>query len=142
MLWGLLHGVGLVTVRGWATLRKRFRFAKSNNRWSRLASLLITFHFVCFAWIFFRAETVDRAIGVLKQLLTFTTDTSNLSIPLTLVIALGFIAHWLPDGWFEIARRGFVRLPAPVQACALFALALGLYFVASSDVVPFIYSRF
>lgn len=142
VLWGLLHGVGLVTVRAWASVRKRFGLAKHNSRWSRLASALITFHFVCFAWIFFRAETVERAVAMLSQLLTFTTDTSNLSIPLTLVIALGFIAHWIRDGWFEIARNGFVRLPAPVQACVLFVMALGLYFVASSDVVPFIYSRF
>jgi len=131
-----------VTVRVWASVRKRIGLAKHNSRSSRFASVLITFHFVCLAWIFFRAETVDRALAILSHLLTFTTDTSNLTISLTLVIALGFIAHWIPDGWLEIARNGFVRLPAPVQACALFALALGLYFVASSDVVPFIYSRF
>ncbi len=142
VLWGLLHGVGLVTVRGWASFRKRFVLAKRNSRGARFASIVLTFHFVCFAWVFFRAESVERAVAVLSQLLTFTTDTSNLSLPLAVVISLGFIAHWLPDGWFEIARSGFARLPAPVQACALFALALGLYFVASSDVAPFIYSRF
>jgi hypothetical protein len=48
----------------------------------------------------------------------------------------------MPDRLFEIALNAFARLPAPAQACLLFALALGLYFVASSDVVPFIYSRF
>ena len=79
---------------------------------------------------------------MLSQLLGFTVDTSNLALTLVLIIALGLIAHWIPDGWFEIARNGFVRLPAPVQACVLFVMALGLYFVASSDVVPFIYSRF
>jgi D-alanyl-lipoteichoic acid acyltransferase DltB (MBOAT superfamily) len=142
VLWGLLHGVGLVAVRAWASLRKRLGLTKRNSRRSRLASVVITFHFVCFAWIFFRAETVDRAIAVLSQLLTFTLDTSNLALPLVLIMGLGFIAHWIPDGWFEIARNGFVRLPAPVQACTLFALALGLYVVASSDVAPFIYSRF
>jgi alginate O-acetyltransferase complex protein AlgI len=142
VLWGLLHGIGLATVRAWAMLRKRFGLARRNNRWTRFASVFITFHFVCFAWIFFRAETVERAMAVLSQLLTFTADTSNLALPLTLVIALGFIAHWIPDSWVEIARTGFVRLPAPVQACALFGLALGLYSVASSDVAPFIYSRF
>jgi alginate O-acetyltransferase complex protein AlgI len=142
VLWGLMHGVGLVTVRAWMSLRKRLGFAKRVSRWSRFVSVVITFHFVCFAWIFFRAETVDRAIAVLSQLLALTTDTSNLALPLVMVIALGLIAHWLPDGWFAIARGGFVGLPAPVQACALFVVALGLYFVASSDVVPFIYSRF
>ena len=142
VLWGLLHGIGLVTVRGWASLRKRFGLAKRNSGWSRFASVLITFHFVCFAWIFFRAETVERGIALLSQLLAFTGDTSNLGLTLTLIIVLGFIAHWLPDSWFEVTRNGFVRLPATLQACALFALALGLHFVASSDLVPFIYSRF
>ena len=142
VLWGLLHGLGLVAVRAWASFRKRYGLAKRNSKWSRFASVLITFHFVCFAWIFFRAETVERAVAVLSQLLGFTVGTSNLALPLVLIIALGFIAHWIPDGWFESARNGFVRLPAPVQACVLFVMALGLYFVASSDLVPFIYSRF
>jgi D-alanyl-lipoteichoic acid acyltransferase DltB (MBOAT superfamily) len=142
VLWGLLHGVGLVAVRVWASFRKRLGLAKHNSRSSQFAAVLVTFHFVCLAWIFFRAETVGRAFSMLRQLFTFTTDTSNLSLPLILVIALAFIAHWVPDGSFEIARSRFVRLPAPVQACALFALALGLYFVASSDVAPFIYARF
>ncbi len=142
VLWGLLHGVGLVAVRAWASFRKRYGLAKRNSRWSRFASVFITFHFVCFAWIFFRAETVERAFAVFSQLLTFTVGKSNLALPLALVIALGFLAHWIPDGLFEIALKGFVRLPAPAQACVLFALAMGLYFVASSDVAPFIYSRF
>src|SRR4030095_1586739 len=142
VLWGLLHGVGLVTTRLWASTRKRIGLVKRNDRWSDVAGIVITFHFVCFAWIFFRADSVERALAMLGQILTLSTDTSNLSLPLTMIIAVGFIAHWLPDSMFTIARNAFVRLPAPVQACALFALALGLYFVASSDVVPFIYSRF
>ena len=142
VLWGLLHGIGLVSVRAWASFRRRVGLAKRNSRWSRFASVAITFHFVCFAWVFFRAETVERAIALLNRLFTFTTGTSNLGLPLALIIALGFIAHWIPDEWFETARNGFVRLPAPAQACVLFITALGLYFAASSDVVPFIYSRF
>jgi hypothetical protein len=69
-------------------------------------------------------------------------DTTNLSLPLALLIAGGLALHWLPDVLFQIALNGFVRLPAPVQACVLFVLALGLYSVASSAIVPFIYSRF
>ncbi len=142
VLWGLLHGIGLVVVRGWSSFRKRFFPAMSNSNWSRLLGIFITFHFVCFAWIFFRAETVGRALALLSQLLTLTVDTSNLALPLALIIAVGFVAHWLPARFFEMTLDGFIRLPAPAQACVLFALALGLYFVASSDVVPFIYARF
>jgi alginate O-acetyltransferase complex protein AlgI len=142
VLWGLLHGVGLATVRAWASLRKRLGIPKRNTRLSRFAGALITFHFVCFAWVFFRAETVSSALGVFRQLTTFSTDTTNLSLALGLLIVGSLAVHWLPDGMFKLALNGFVRLPAPAQACMLFALALGLYSVASSDLVPFIYSRF
>ena len=77
-----------------------------------------------------------------RQLTTFSTDTTNLSLALGLLIAGSLAVHWLPDGLFKLALNGFVRLPAPAQACVLFVLALGLYSVASSDLVPFIYSRF
>jgi hypothetical protein len=59
-----------------------------------------------------------------------------------MLVGLGFAAHWAPDRVSDLVRDGFIRLPAPAQACVLFALAVGLYFVASTDVVPFIYSRF
>lgn len=142
VLWGLLHGVGLATTRAWASLRKRLGITKRNTQLSRFAGALITFHFVCFAWVFFRAETVSSALGVLRQLATFSTDTTNLTLPLVLLTAGSLAVQWLPDGLFNLALNGFVRLPAPAQACVLFVLALGLYSVASSDLVPFIYSRF
>lgn len=142
VLWGLLHGVGLATVRAWTSLRKRLGITKRNTQLSRFASALVTFHFVCFAWVFFRAETVSGALGVLRQLTAFSTDTTNLGLALGLLILGSLAAQWLPDSLFKLALNGFVRLPAPAQACVLFVLALGLYSVTSSDLVPFIYSRF
>jgi hypothetical protein len=79
---------------------------------------------------------------VLRQLGQFSADFTNLAWPLVALILLGFIAHWLPDSAWQTAQRGFTRLPAPAQAVLLFSLSIGLYFVASSDVVPFIYTRF
>ncbi len=142
VLWGALHGMGLVAARWFATLRKRFAAFHVNEMMSGALGLFLTFHFVCFAWIFFRADSLDRAFAILIQLATLTTDTSNLALPVLLVIALAVAAHSLPASISDKAQKGFVRLPSPVQASVLFALALGLYMVASSDVVPFIYSRF
>ncbi|MCI0489348.1 MAG: MBOAT family protein [Blastocatellia bacterium] len=142
-LWGLAHGLGLAAARAFASLKKRFQFPASEGfLWPRVLSVFITFHFVCFAWILFRADTLDKALSVFGQLLAFTADTTNLALPVALLILLGFIAHWTPDRVWSAARTGFVRLPALAQACALVLLAMGLYSVASSDVAPFIYSRF
>jgi len=142
VLWGLLHGLGLVAVRAWAALRKRLAFPRRNHRWSDVLGVLLTFHFICLTWIFFRAENLGQAVGVLRQLSSFTAGTANLAWPVALIVALGFAAHWLPDGVWDSLRQGFKQLPAPVQAVLLFGLGLGLYFVASTDVVPFIYTRF
>ena len=142
VVWGLIHGFGLVAVRSWAALRKRLRRERRTDKLSGIVSVAITFHFVCFAWIFFRAETLERALAVLCQIVALSTDTSNLPFPIVFIIAIGFVIHWAPPGWSKALRDGFVRLPSPAQACLLFVTALGLYLVASTDVVPFIYARF
>ncbi len=146
VVWGLLHGAGLIVVRWWQSTHSQFKTAYwlsgRHTAWARGLSVFITFHFVCLTWIFFRAETLAQAGGVLRQLGRFSADTTNLNWPVALLIALGFAAHWLPERVWETARAGFTRLPAPAQALMLFGLSAGLYFVASSDVVPFIYTRF
>ncbi|HKP12143.1 MAG TPA: MBOAT family O-acyltransferase [Blastocatellia bacterium] len=142
VVWGLLHGTGLVAARAWEKARKRFSLVAGESRWPRLMAALLTFHFVCFAWIFFRAESLAAAFGVLKQLAALSLDTANLAAPVVGIIALGFASHFLPDRWWHSSQSVFARMPTAAQASLLFALAVGLYFVASSDFVPFIYSRF
>jgi D-alanyl-lipoteichoic acid acyltransferase DltB (MBOAT superfamily) len=55
VIWGLLHGIGLSLVH----LKNRLL----SNRFQvpQLVSVVLTFHFVTFAWILFRAPTLHRA---------------------------------------------------------------------------------
>ena len=142
VLWGLLHGVGLAGVRALDGLRKRRGLVRRNSPWSSAIGVVITFHFLCFTWIFFRADAVGRAVSVIRRLFSLTVDSSNLTAPVALVVILGFLSHWFPKRLCEGAAAGFIKLPSPAQACVLFALAAGLYLVSSSDIAPFIYSRF
>ena len=57
VVWGLLHGGGLVIFHLWQ---------KTPFRLPRLVSWIITFNFVNAAWVFFRARTFTDAIKVLK----------------------------------------------------------------------------
>ncbi len=143
VFWGLLHGVGLVIVRAFEVLRKKYTFLPtSKSTWWRVASVIITFHFVCFTWIFFKAESLSQALAVLRQLTSLSFDCSNLAWPVAVMIFLGLASQWLPEKLWEKAEKAFVILPAPAQALVIFLVATGLYFVASSDVVPFIYAQF
>lgn len=142
VIWGLLHGVGLAIVRGFEVRRKRWHWYNPHSHWLNALSIYLTFHFVCLTWVFFRAETVGQAFDVLHALTSFTVNLANLPFPILVLIVLSFAAQWLPENWWQKAQQGFAYLPAPAQAVLLAGLALGLYFVASRDVVPFIYARF
>ncbi|MEW6209007.1 MAG: MBOAT family O-acyltransferase [Acidobacteriota bacterium] len=141
-LWGLMHGAGLAVFRAFEAVKKKFSFEPLNARAASIAAALLTFHFVCLAWIFFRADSVEKVFSVIGQLTAMSADAANLPVSVIGVMIVGFLAHFAPDAVWEKSRDGFARLPAIAQACVIAVVAAGLYSVASSDVAPFIYSRF
>jgi hypothetical protein len=106
------------------------------------ASVVLTFHFVCFAWIFFRAPTFPAAMDVLSALGAMTTYVPNLTPVVAGLIFGALLVHFLPQKWEERAAERFVRLPALAQAAILLGVAILLQRVKSAQVVPFIYFQF
>jgi len=66
VFWGFLHGIGTVIQRLWK---------KTNIVIPRPIAWLITFNFVNFAWIFFRAKTWQDAIKVIKGMFIYNGTT-------------------------------------------------------------------
>lgn len=68
VVWGLLHGLGQIMVR----LVKPYTDKLWKNRGRilqkiiKIAGTMVTFAYVNFAWIFFRAETLGRAVDILR----------------------------------------------------------------------------
>lgn len=114
--------------------------------WARLAfrgvSILATFHVVCIGWVFFRAETFQKAAVVLTQLLSFSSNHGNLPPQLLLILATGLISHWLPEEWYLRSRSAFIGLPSPLQGAILLAAGLALRHMATAQAVPFVYFQF
>jgi alginate O-acetyltransferase complex protein AlgI len=59
VIWGLLHGVALSVVH---VLRRITRSTLALPHW---LGILLTFHFVTFAWVFFRAPNLEKAVDIL-----------------------------------------------------------------------------
>lgn len=142
VLWGFLHGAGLAITR----LVQRDKPARKTEgplakAWIALAGLL-TFHYVCFAWIFFRAPTFERALGVLRTIAHGSTFTPNLPWPVLLVLGLAAATHLVPDDSYEALKTAFTKLPAPAQAVLLFGVAVLLHEAAGTASVPFVYFQF
>jgi alginate O-acetyltransferase complex protein AlgI len=140
VLWGGLHGVALAFNR--FTERLRGSPARPRLPASRAVACILTFHYVTFAWVLFRADTFQAACDVYAQLGTGATHTPNLHPPILAVLALGLGSHFIPDGLFRRIRDGFIALPAPAQAGGLFLTALALREIASADSLPFVYFQF
>jgi alginate O-acetyltransferase complex protein AlgI len=135
VVWGGIHGLGLSIERatGW---RPTSAAAKWFGR-------LLTFHVVCFGWIFFRADSFGRAGEVLARLFTAWGQPSPLvTTSVVLAILVGILGQYVRPGAIGAALRGFQRLPVPAQATC-FAVALTVINTLGPEgVAPFIYFRF
>jgi alginate O-acetyltransferase complex protein AlgI len=142
VIWGGLHGAGLVIVRLWQSLRGPARTTGSPALFWRWVNILITFHFVAFAWIFFRAPNLETALLILSRIGSLTVSFANVSGPLAFVLAIGLLCHYIPKQWYDFSLSVFVRAPFYAQAVALALLVIGLQYVAQTGATPFIYNRF
>jgi len=106
------------------------------------ARWVITFHIVCFAWIFFRAESFGAAIEILERLVT-AGGSSPLISPLLLAVIAGSIAvQLIPRISFPTIEPKLRRFTPVAQAGAL---GVGLFLVDAlgpEGVAPFIYFQF
>ena len=144
VIWGLLHGAGLVVNKIWGY------FFPSPFRKMKLLTLLqiiVTFNFISFTWIFFRAESNADPMLIINKIFT-GFDLDHLSLiwasytPVIMIMILGYIFHFLPAGVKESARGLFVQSHVVVQFIAALLLALILFRTQTTEVQPFIYFRF
>jgi hypothetical protein len=134
--WGLGLAADAVERGGAALWTRLARDAR------RAASVVLVFHYVCLAWIFFRATSFDAALAVLRQIAELELDHANLVPIVTTALAAGFACHLWADGSFAWLRRRFVALPAWAQGGALAGAALVLRELGHTRIVPFIYFQF
>lgn len=137
VIWGALHGAALVIERGWRDVRPQHW--KPMPSW---ASLLLTFHLVTLAWIFFRAAEFGDATSFLAGIGSLRGGALAIT-PLTLgLIVLGLGLHFIPRNTIE--RSGMqVRHVSVAAAAGLFVVALvALEAMRPDGVAPFIYYSF
>lgn len=137
VVWGGLHGAGLVAERALAGRLPRLDAAAA-----RLAGRLLTFHLVCLAWIFFRADSLGTAFGVLGRLVAGGGPAPLVTIPVVALVAGGIAVQYLPHRALGEVVAGFSRLAPALQGVALAAALLVIGVLGPQGVAPFIYYRF
>lgn len=144
LVWGALHGAGLSAVFLWQRARARGRTTarRAGTLPGRILGALLTFNFVCFTWIFFRAASLPEAFAILGQIRSLTFGADNLSLPLLGVMAAGVVLHCLPPIAFTRSATLASRLPFWLQGAALAGLILLIQTFAGKGSAPFVYGSF
>ena len=147
IIWGALHGIALAIHKIWMLLTGRsFNFI--NNRWWYNAIMvLVTFHFVCFTWIFFKAENFDTALAMIHQIThNFSFDVwqgfyGNYS-PVIWMMLLAFLLHAIPDNYADKLIDRFHRVPMFGYITIFFIFVIVYGFFKSAEPVMPIYLQF
>ncbi len=146
VLWGVLHGVALAVHKFWMSLTGRKKGEQSHGI-RCFFGVVVTFHFVCFCWIFFRNADFATSVDMLRQI--FTVFRPQL-LPQLLagywevfaLMGLGYVLHFLPDSWERACTKTVIRLPLLGKAVLMIALIYLVIQMKSSDIQPFIYFQF
>lgn len=150
IVWGALHGLALAVNKVFAEYFPDKKGAKLtiNKGFFHVISVLITFHFVAFCWIFFRAGTFAIALDVLNSIQQVTFDPSQWWViaqgyeNVFIVMLFGFAWHFLPARIVEFNKSIFDKMPIVFKAFALAMTFWVVYATSTSGPQPFIYFQF
>lgn len=159
LVWGMLHAIFYCAGTATAAFRERVASKLMLTRAPRLHKGLkraVTFTLVCVAWIFFRANSFNDAIGILVNLTfgastLFQSDIVELTLsgmqltPAHALSLCGGVAFLLAFEHFQgegDANTAFNRLPLPLRWFLYFALALACMNLGVTHEIPFIYFQF
>ena len=137
-----MHGVALAIDK----FIKEF-FKIPNTRFFKIAGVLLTFHFVCFCWIFFRADNMQIAGDVISRIaLHFTPSVFPAFIAgyrsILLVMLMGYILHFIPRKYEVMAMNWVVEMPLPAKVAFVVSAIVLVIQVKSAGIQPFIYFQF
>ena len=147
IIWGAIHGVGLGIHKIWMLLTDKSFAAFNQSRIYKIVSGILTFHFVCFAWIFFKAEDLEIAKEMIYQIFNnfdisvFGPFYDNYKGVVWMILA-AMVLHLIPDNLADkvIARTKTIPMVVYILVFFLFLILYG-YFKSAEQVMP-IYLQF
>lgn len=140
MVWGALHGIGLAVHRAF-----RRRFPKTTGelapQWGVLAWML-TFHYVTFLWIFFRAENMDIAFAIFRRMFEFAPVGEGFPVFAIPVITTGMVLQIWGSPLHDVCMRRLLAIPCYVRGVFIGVVGACIMSMGPDGVLPFIYFGF
>lgn len=158
IVWGALHGTFLIINHAWINTANKLG-VPSDATWRSVLGGPLTFTSVVVAWVFFRAETIDEAIRLVKAMFFANgvfpsgsvNQAQNIQL-LVLLLLLGGICWLLPNTQEFMCRhsatiehsncRQHLFWTGNFPNALLIAMLAVTSFVMMGDYSPFLYFQF
>ena len=143
VVWGAGHGIALCVHK----LCKPWLDGIASTRVTRFVSWLMTFSFVAFLWIFFRANSFQAAGQVISGIFTdfewaYLRVFFERRLIWCLMLAGIFGLHFVPTRIWDKWREWFIATPWWLKLVIFIVLIQLVLQFASATVQPFLYSQF
>jgi len=144
VIWGGLHGLYLAVHRAWTGGARNVpkpAVPATALGWARhFASVVLTFHLVCLAWVFFRARDLNAALAYL-QALAHNFTTTQLSAQVLVYGAIVFMLDF--PAWYGDLEQPFTRRwPVAVRGIAYGLMVAMCFWIGADEATTFIYFQF
>jgi D-alanyl-lipoteichoic acid acyltransferase DltB (MBOAT superfamily) len=136
VLWGGLHGGALVVERAFGLT------AKPRTRLAAALAWLLTFHFVCLTWVFFRSPSSDATLAYLTTLFSGASWSTTMTPLTAAVLALGALTQVVPARWSEAFEARYDAGPLALKVAVPFCVIFLISVAAPGGIAPFIYFQF
>ncbi len=142
IVWGGLHGLALSFER-WLHHREEKKPRPLIMRGlAGLVGFIVTFHFVCLTWIFFRSPDFTIAWEYLSGLADFSTPSAFVTPFLVSLVSITMLGQFISPRIGPAIASQFERLPGVVLGLVLGAALLLIEALSLEGVAPFIYFQF
>lgn len=167
IVWGILHGIGQITSNIYGYIKQTLKKQRAVNDKTQQALVvnetikpkntyetiikfihdhamrLLTFHFICFTWIFFRSPNLEVTLNLLETLSNFnivsafTVNSLSMSLFSLLIVFYPIVTIIL-----NRVITAFSQLPWHLFFILLLGVIQIIVFLAPSGVPGFIYATF
>ena len=144
IFWGAMHGVGLLVHKIFSKWAKELEL---NQYLITPLGWILTFHFVAFLWIFFRADSFHTATVSIHKIV-FHLDWAyapyffKANSLVVYLLLLGYASHFIRNKEKLFVQKSFQYLPFYAKAIVLLLVIQVIIQVSNENVQPFIYFQF
>ncbi|MEH6308373.1 MBOAT family O-acyltransferase [Olivibacter sp. CPCC 100613] len=147
LIWGALHGLALALHKIWMLITGKWMDGLKNTWFYQTLTVLLTFHFVCFCWIFFKAPDYNTSIVMISKIANeLSLDVwqgfyANYKTVLAMML-LALSIHFIPDYFADEVVESFgpISLITYIVVFFCFLILYGI-FKSAEPVMP-IYLQF